>query len=676
MIMNAPQVSLPSSNNQDSKPNKVFMLPGYAWIILVTLILYAICVPFSILTYGVNDPFGDNGTFIEKYAYLVTTLHDGLDLEWRRIMGFGDPALTQRMVLLFLSPILTTEPHSLMLINFVVFMMAAMVIFYMAISAGCTKAVGLICSLIPWVYPTMFGSAPVGPAGYFAFTSLNIDVVFYSAIVAFGAATALFATQPWGRWRLVLLVIVMAAAMLSRQSAIATALLILLPGLLAAAYAISRSHDAQQTFRGLVHVSAAIIFAGVVIFLRVDIMKSYYGNSFKSEALGSFSWESMAESISDYQFVLDWLMLGKITWKFDLAIAANLIVLSSLYAVWRYIRNRDSNAENAIAAVMALSAASLFYGTYSAGILSGVRVWFHSYQGFLPMLAGLSLSLIAIILMVLRAWRPRMGISMAACAAISTAFLSNAYWMEKTTANTIQVGANPANVARFASSLDFDQFDKKIAWLWYSHYNRSVINYHRVQAGLASVSEMPMPENVRYAIWMGGRGDINGLLERYGSSLDYLFKHAEYLFIPEHPILFHVHPGPYPFRLYPEVLIKKLNAPDGPRLLVCERLLSAQKGVPYNMLLVQVVRDGMKPCSGEPLPLPYGSVISTENVSLKVPPLKTIELLENNTGSYRIRLRDNADNLRNYELPKNFFPPEIYDPVLLDTFPEVEEIVK
>lgn len=676
MIMNKPRVTRHSYNNLGGGSNEPFIFSGFAWIILITLVLYVVCVPFSILTYGANDPAGDNGTFIEVYAYLVSQIRAGLDMDWRQFVGVGQPAQTQRFLLNVLSPILTTQPHSLMLINFAAFMMAAMTIYYMAIRAGRTTAVGLICSLIPWAYPSMFGSAPVGPAGYFAFTSLNIDVIFYSAIVAFGAATALFAERPWERRRLGLLVVVMLAAMLSRQSAIITALLVLLPGMLAAAIVISRNKDGRQTFRAVAHVAATIIFAGAVISQRFDIMTNYYSAAFKSNALGSFKWESMAASIGDYRFIVDWLVQGTFTQKYYLTIAANVVILSALYALWRYIRNRNNHAENVVAAVMALSGASLFYGTYSAGILSGVRVWFHSYHGFLPMLAGLSLSAIAIVLTVSKAWRPGRGRSMLVCAAVSATFIVNAYWMEKTTANVVHTGARLSDIGNFATSLDFDRYDQKIAWLWYGDINRSVINYHRAQAGLPRIFEMPMPEDVRGAIWVGGTGELDVILQRFGAALDYLFGHAEYLVIPEHPILYHLDPGPYPFRLYPEVLIQKLNARGGPRLLVCQRLRSARAGVPYYMLLTQIVRDGIEPCSSEPLPLPYGLAVPKEEIRLKKLPIRMIELLENSMDYYRIRLRDDNGRRRQYKVPKNFFSADIFSPALADIFPEVKEIVK
>ena len=79
----------------------------------------------------------------------------------------------------------------------------------------------------------------------------------------------------------------------------------------------------------------------------------------------------------------------------------------------------------------------------------------------------------------------------------------------------------------------------------------------------------------------------------------------------------------------------------------------------------------IEPCSSEPLNLPYGRPVAKEEIRLKGLPIKTIELLENNTDNYRIRLRDNGGSLRDYKVPKNFFPPDIYDPALADTFPEV-----
>jgi len=579
---------------------------GYLCILLIIILLYMLSIPVSIHNYTASPPFGDNESFITYYFGLINSAEkDYLGT----LSSYLNPIyfrthLSQILLTILISPALVNEPFSIMVINFIAFGMAVTMLYRLAVEIGVGPAGALIVALIPWLYPTMYGNGITN--GYFSFLALNIDVFHYSLLIASAAAVISLVLKPESIFRAFLALGVCFVAILSRHNGGANvAFVILIPcmALLFSAFLKRKHYRDGPAFS--ISLLAPLLLAAFAIYQSSVSISNYYGPVFATKAFELFNFHRISSSYHDYKNILDILIVGSHA-RYIPTIISHLIVFAGLTIAFFSLSKLNPTQRTTIR-ILALTGACVFYGTFVILIcILGIRLFYNSTHGFLPVLVGLSLSSIALIVWLFLqkhfffSTRKTFALPL-----VVIAFLSYGAWWERALEIRTYAGPSPRDIEEFATSLDYETHNENIAWLWFGRINRSVINYYRLKEGLPQILEHS--NEYRNDLWLS---NPSADLKRIELGIRKSIEKADFLVILEHPIAYQFFPYPYPFNLHPEQLIKVLNDPSTPALFICKRIPDLAGDGFINVLLLQVKKPGKKTCSEEQLRKPYGPTIS------------------------------------------------------------------
>lgn len=519
-------------------------------------------------------------------------------MSWYRLMSVTEAAL---------APILSKEPFSICIVNYLLFGIATVAFYRLSRRLGLTAAASFCVALVPWLWPVNYGfedhtSLPVlaldaafNAALFWAVAQAYI-FVFDLRLAKSENASALLRFAPSA----IATGLVIGIAIWGRGNSLpVVGLVVLWPALLALRITW-RSHD--------VRIWIAVIIVGVIAgAIIIQFYAQFWGPLRAYYAIHDSLVEGNHRTLNDAMpFILN--IPGFMYWRgensavcISLTLVSHLFALAMLVVAW-WRRGPFSDPSHFAFRHLVTGGAVIYFGTYFVDMLlfanseSGLSI----YQALLvwrPMLIGLSLMLVALGAEFL----PRLSVRSINFIPAPLAALALGWGLMWTNIYTpwdlARILPSPRTVERFAVNLDQFADNGRIAVLWYRGWNEPILNYYRLENDLLAANQFPYPEI--NAVWsMSDYSDQKRA--RVLEQMKNIFEKASLIVIPEFLDQYSSDEY-YAFYKFKQIWADWLNSATAPRF----RVLMLLDESPEIRLLV-IRRADIAKGQGDPLRLPYG----------------------------------------------------------------------
>lgn len=200
-------------------------------LLTITLILFGFLMYLNLLRYYIPItenivPWGDPFTYEIGYYDLLNRIagrgpHEDL-LDIIRYIFIANWYWLQKILLFVFSPVLINEPYSLCIINFFVYSVASVLLYFLLIESNVSKIIAKSISIIFWLYPINYNFKE-----YSALPMMGLDSTFLGSLYCLTFSYLTFLKKPNSIYYQVSFSIFLCAALIGRGNSITVISLIL-----------------------------------------------------------------------------------------------------------------------------------------------------------------------------------------------------------------------------------------------------------------------------------------------------------------------------------------------------------------------------------------------------------------------------------------------------------------
>jgi hypothetical protein len=575
-------------------------LCGYFAIVLSVAVLYILSIRSSVLFYAANVPRGDPFSYMNGFFMWLDRFHGNFWPTLVAIPKSGSWYWLIDLMLAFLSPFIFKQPHSLALVNFVLFGLACASIFRMARYLHLNVCFSFILSLILWLVPSNYGFChPI------SLLTMQLDTAFLYALVIAAANVIAYSFDIKSAQNALIAAFSIGIAVWGRGNSLPYVSIVIVCPLIvifrAFVIEISGPNKIKVLLTLILFCSVALFMTSLFYILNGRALLGYYSIHKLAIENSTTGFRPILPVLRD---VPGWFFSYKGNCLY-ITIMLHLLVILGLFTAFLNNKHIESSKKHMLTC-LSITGAVIFYGTYVFNI-----VLFHDQQlifffTYCPMLVGLALSTFSLLALLFLVIKDRVNFNQNIGIIVSMVLIlvyAKFLTVKQTSLASDKSAASPREVEMFAKSLDKVLDGRSLAFLWYEMYNWPIINYYRIMNDLPPIN-CYTNEYWKY-LWVPPYVSDNDTNIRMG--IKKAFEEADFIIIPE-STEYYFENEPYP--LYKQKgdcgIEHYLNSSENPGFVV--RMVLHEPGN-VRLLMLQKAKDALEEgiANAEPLKLPYGS---------------------------------------------------------------------
>lgn len=591
----------------------------------ISLIAVTLSIVLYVLTYNISYryhqevvPYGDPMGYSKMLMMQIDAGQENYFSSIESVFTSKQWYWIYKLPVALLAPILSREPYSLCLVNYLFLALATFSLCRVATRFKLNFNSTLLLSLSLWLYPWIYGLRH--EMGLFA---LSLETSFYWILISMVSHLIIYALEPKSYKNAVIAGIFTGLAIWGRGNSFLYVVIVLtFPlGLILTRIIKSPSRSKPLLYPLTAYALLSGVLAAVFYVKYWKGLLAYYGEQakaieFESGLLGLIfnkpeialkGWEWIS---CNFPGIIVFRVPFSFWSQFSTVLSHIFILFCLFLAVFNWKKKRTKR--NRYLAVIAMTGATLFYGN----LLMGLVLLFqnhgtdriHVYFPFRLMLIGIALNVFGLLVQFISKEKIRKFVAKPIIIPAACVFLLiYGYSLSKafTPIQKNQTMDKAINVEHFALNLENILEEGTLAVLWWGQaYSTNSLRYYRLKAGYP-------PPNLFYTSY-----EKRSLVLNYPSDMDRRYPIKEfrklllrgiyksnYIIIPEDIRMFDFMFGNPGLAQRRHLLAEILNAPDSPKFAVKMILRDFAN---TRLLLLKRLRRGKNPDNLDLLKLPYG----------------------------------------------------------------------
>jgi len=440
------------------------------------LFMYVIFLKYYIIIAHEIIPYGDPFTYEMGYYRILNEINNGQAITaFQRVFG-GNWYWLQNFLLFIFSPILSNEPYSLCIINYLFYSLVSITLYILLVNSGIEYYLSRVLALLVWFWPINYHFSE-----YSALPTMGLDSTFLAALYCMTFLYLNFLIKPESIIRQILFGLFLSASLVARGNSVTVVgLLLLFPTL----YFLIQLFSKKNYFQLKYFLIPALFFIVTIftyyslqlkkIIEYYSVFKGFLSNDFKIATIylknipGIFFYYPSAEKIN---------LINQTSYL--ILIITIIVHFINLFTFYKIKKNSDAKIR-----LIFFSGIFIFYGVFVINLLIWLNPHLTIYNSQLiwaPMRIGFVI-IICCLFYSYKNFFSYLKSNILYFLFIFSAFIisSQIYSYNKTELYKYQIDSNPEKIKRIGNFIMKNSENRKGIILWYDQYlsPRIVAYYH------------------------------------------------------------------------------------------------------------------------------------------------------------------------------------------------------